>query len=231
MSAPSARTTGSQHNRAYVSKVSGGQIGYIYLDDMGANGMKQFIDQFYAQMDKPGLIVDERFNGGGFIDQILLERLRRVLAGMTTNREAAPGTEPPVISGELQGLPDQRVLRLRRRHLPLLLQQYGLGPLIGMRTWGGVRGIRGDWSLLDGGYITVPESTEYGLDSEWVMENHGVEPDMQVDNLPGDVVSGKDAQLDTAVKYLMDKIKAHPLELCPRCRHDPGVSAGWSSLN
>ncbi len=82
-----------------------------------------------------------------------------------------------------------------------------------MPAWGGVRGIRGDWSLLDNGYITVPESTEYGLDSEWVMENHGVDPDMQVDNLPGDEVKGKDAQLDAAVKYLMDKIKAHPLDL------------------
>ena len=84
-----------------------------------------------------------------------------------------------------------------------------------MRTWGGVRGIRGNWPLLDNGYITIPEGTQYGLDSQWVIENHGVDPDIQVDDLPGDVVHGKDAQLDTAVKYIMDKIKAHPLHLPP----------------
>jgi tricorn protease len=202
-----------QHNRDYVSKASSGKIGYVYLDDMGSNGMKQFIDQFYAQIDKQGMVIDERYNGGGFIDQMLLERLRRVLAGMTTNREAAPGTEPQVMSVSYKACLINEYSASDGDIFPYYFRQYGLGPLIGMRTWGGVRGIRGDWSLLDGGYITVPESTEYGLDSQWVMENHGVEPDMQVDDLPGDVMKGKDAQLDTAVKYLMDKIKAHPLDL------------------
>lgn len=204
-----------KHNRDYVAKASGGQIGYIYLDDMGANGMKQFIDQFYAQMDKPGLIVDERFNGGGFIDQMLLERLRRVLAGMTTNREGAQGTEHPVLSYSYKACLINAYSASDGDIFPYYFRKYGLGPLIGMRTWGGVRGIRGDWPLLDNGYITVPESSEYGLDSQWVIENHGVDPDIEVDDLPGDLAKGKDAQLDAAVKYIMDKIKAHPLVLPP----------------
>ncbi|MGE5625009.1 MAG: S41 family peptidase [Bacillota bacterium] len=204
-----------KRNRAYVAQASGGQIGYIYLDDMGANGMKQFIDQFYAQLDKPGLIIDERYNGGGFIDQMLLERLRRVLAGMTTNREGAQGTEHPVMSYSYKACLINEYSASDGDIFPYYFRKYGLGPLIGMRTWGGVRGIRGDWPLLDNGYITVPEGAEYGLDSQWVMENHGVDPDIQVDDLPGDVVKGKDAQLDTAIKYILDKIKAHPLTLPP----------------
>ncbi|HEU5398255.1 MAG TPA: S41 family peptidase, partial [Gammaproteobacteria bacterium] len=188
-----------RHNREYVSKASGGKIGYVYLDDMGANGMKQFIDQFYPQIDKQGLIVDDRFNGGGFIDQILLERLRRVLAGMTADREGAPGTEPQVLSYSYKACLINEYSASDGDIFPYYFRKYGLGPLIGMRTWGGVRGIRGDWQLLDNGYITVPESTEFGLDSQWVMENHGVDPDIQVDDLPGDVVKGRDAQLDTAI--------------------------------
>ncbi len=202
-----------KRNRDYVTKVSGGKIGYVYLDDMGSNGMKQFIDQFYPQVDKQGLIIDDRFNGGGFIDQILLERLRRVLAGMTTNREGAPGTEPQVINWSYKACLINEYSASDGDIFPYYFRKYGLGPLIGMRTWGGVRGIRGNWPLLDNGYVTLPESTEYGLDSQWVIENHGVAPDMEVDDLPGDVVKGKDAQLDAAVKYLMDKIQAHPLDL------------------
>jgi tricorn protease len=204
-----------KRNRAYVDKASGGKIGYVYLDDMGANGMKQFIDQFYPQIDKQGLIVDARFNGGGFIDQILLERLRRVLAGMNSNRQQVPFTDPPVLSYSYKACLINEYSASDGDIFPYYFRKYGLGPLIGMRTWGGVRGIRGNWPLLDGGYVTVPEGTQYGLDSQWVMENHGVEPDIQVDDLPGDVVKGKDAQLDKAIEYLMDKIKAHPLTLPP----------------
>lgn len=204
-----------KHNREVVDKASNGQVGYVYLDDMGANGMKQFIDQFYPQLDKQGLIIDDRFNGGGFIDQILLERLRRILAGMTTNRQSALATDPPVLSNSYKVCLINAYSASDGDIFPYYLRKYGLGPLIGMRTWGGVRGIRGDWPLLDNGYITVPEGTNYGLDSQWVMENHGVEPDMEVDDLPGDLQKGKDAQLDTAVKVLMDKIKAHPLTLPP----------------
>ncbi|MGH8371254.1 MAG: S41 family peptidase [Gammaproteobacteria bacterium] len=204
-----------RHNREYVAKASDGKIGYIYLEDMGANGMKQFIDQFYPQIDKQGLIVDVRFNGGGFIDQMLLERLRRILVGMNTNRQLIPATDPPVMSDSYKVCLINHYSASDGDIFPYYFRKYGLGPLIGTRTWGGVRGIRGGWPLLDNGYITIPEGSMYGLDSQWVIENHGVDPDIQVDDLPGDLMRGKDAQLDTAVKYIMDKIKAHPLALPP----------------
>ncbi len=203
------------HNRETVDKLSHGKIAYIYLSDMEALGMQQFIRQFYNQMDKHALIIDDRWNGGGFIDQIVLERLRRVLVGMDVNRERAIGTIPQ------QLIHGPKVCLINHYSasdgdlFPFFFRKYGLGPLIGTRTWGGVRGIRGYWRLLDGGYITVPEDSLYGLDSQWVMENHGVDPDIKVDDSPADWKAGKDVQLDAAVKYLLGKLKNNSEKLPP----------------
>jgi tricorn protease len=200
-------------NRRKVDEASGGKIGYLYLSDMDELGMDQFIRQFYSQIDKQGLIVDVRYNGGGFIDQILLERLRRVLAGMTTNREGVPFPIPgEMVNGAMACLINHYSAS-DGDIFPYFFRKYGLGPLIGTRTWGGVRGIRGYWPLADGGYITIPEESLYGLDSQWILENHGVEPDIEVDNLPGDEASGKDAQLDKAIETVMKEISAHPKTL------------------
>jgi tricorn protease len=96
---------------------------------------------------------------------------------------------------------------------PYYFRKYGLGPLMGTRTWGGVRGIRGEWFLLDGGYITVPESALYGLDSQWAIENHGVDPDILVDDTPGDWLQGHDVQLQSAIDYILGEMKKHPASL------------------
>lgn len=201
------------HNRAIVDKLSGGKIAYVYMSDMETLGMEQFVRDFYPQMDKQALIMDDRWNGGGNIDQIVLERLRRILIGLSTNREAAA-----------QSIPQQLILGPKVCLInnysasdgdifPYYFRKYGLGPLIGTRTWGGVRGIRGDWSLLDGGYITVPEDSLYGLHSEWVIENHGVEPDMTVETDPGQLMADHDAQLEAGVNYLMAQLKKRPVGL------------------
>ena len=203
------------HNRELVDKASGGRIAYIYLSDMEALGMEQFIRQFYAQIDKQALVVDERWNGGGFIDQIVLERLRRVLVGLDVNRERATSTYPQ------QLLVGPKVCLINHFSasdgdiFPFFFRRYGIGPLIGTRTWGGVRGIRGNWGLLDGGYITIPEDAVYGLDSQWVIENHGVEPDMPVDDSPADWLEGHDVQLEAGIRYLLEELKNHPGGLPP----------------
>jgi tricorn protease len=214
------------HNRELVDRLSGGKVAYIYLSDMGSLGMEQFIRQFYGQLDKRALIVDDRFNGGGFIDQIVLERLRRVLVGLFTDREWAGLPNP-------QQLIDGPKVCLLNHYsasdgdiFPYFFRKYGLGPLIGTRTWGGVRGIRGEWSLLDGGYITIPESSMYGLHSEWLIENHGVAPDMEVEDLPGDLQAGRDAQLEAGVKYLLGKLKEHPGGLPPPPAELPAYPPG-----
>jgi tricorn protease len=95
-------------------------------------------------------------------------------------------------------------------------KHYKLGPLIGERTWGGVRGIRGEIPLMDGGYITRPEFSIYGLDSKWLIENRGVQPDVVVDNPPDLVLKGRDPQLEKAVEMLMEQIKANPKKLPAR---------------
>ena len=203
-----------KHNRELVDRLSGGKVAYVYLSDMEALGMEQFIRQFYGQLDKRALIVDDRFNGGGFIDQIVLERLRRVLVGLFTDREWAPTPIPQLINGPKACLINHYSAS-DGDIFPYAFRKYGLGPLIGTRTWGGVRGFRGDWTLLDGGYITIPEFALYGLHSQWVIENHGVAPDMEVHTSPGELLAGHDAQLEAAVNYLMGQLKEHPGGLPP----------------
>lgn len=202
-------------NRAKVDQASNGQIGYLYLSDMGERGMNQFVEQFYPQIRKQGLIVDVRFNGGGFIDQILLERLRRILVGMDATRQGTGLTTPGEVQLGYKACLINEYSASDGDIFPFYFRKYGLGPLIGKRTWGGVRGIRGEWKLADGGYITIPEVSVYGLDSQWVIENQGVAPDIEVDDEPGDVLADRDVQLQTAVDLLMQKIKAAPKTLPP----------------
>lgn len=203
------------HNREVVDAASHGKIGYIYLSDMEELGMEQFIRQFYPQLDRQALIMDDRWNGGGDVDQIVLERLRRMLVGMSTNREGAAMTVPQ------QLIVGPKVCLINHYSasdgdlFPYFFRQYGLGPLIGTRTWGGVRGIRGYWSLLDGGYITIPEDSIYGVNSQWVIENHGVVPDIEVEDPPAELLAGTDAQLEAAVDYLMKALQKHPSTLPP----------------
>ncbi len=199
-----------KHNRDVVDKLSGGRVGYVYMSDMEQLGLQQFVRQFYAQLGKQALIMDDRWNGGGFIAPFALERLRRVLVALATNRESGIATEP------LEVLNGPKVALLNHWSgsdgdiFPYLFRLYGLGQLVGTRSWGGVRGIRGYWQLMDGGYITIPEDALYTLDSQWALENHGVEPDVEVENLPADLLAGHDAQLEAAVDLMLKAIAGKP---------------------
>jgi tricorn protease len=198
------------HNRAVVDKLSGGRVGYVYMSDMEQLGLQQFVRQFYAQLDKQALIMDDRWNGGGFIAPFALERLRRVLVSLDTNRESAISTEP------LEVLNGPKVALLNHWSasdgdiFPYLFHAYGLGKLVGTRSWGGVRGIRGNWQMMDGGYITIPEDALYTLDRQWAVENHGVDPDIDVENLPADLLAGHDAQLEAAIDLMLKAIAGKP---------------------
>jgi tricorn protease len=176
-------------------------------------GMEQFIQQFYPQIRKEGLIIDDRYNGGGEIDQIVLERLRRILVGMSTNRQRDAETWPSEVQNGYKVTLLNQYSASDGDIFPYYFKKYGLGPLIGKRTWGGVRGIRGYWPLLDGGYITIPESSLYGLDSKWVIENYGVPPDIEIEDLPGDLLAGHDAQLEAGINYLLKQIQEHPTRI------------------
>ena len=203
------------HNRDKVDRLSGGRVGYIYLSDMESLGMEQFIRQFYAQLGKQALVIDDRWNNGGFIDQIVLERLRRVLVGMGTNRERAAQQTPQ----EMLDGPKVTIMNHYSASdgdiFPYYFRKYGLGKLVGTRTWGGVRGIRGNWTLLDGGSITIPEHSLYGLDGKWVIENHGVDPDVEVEDVPGEFLTDHDIQLETAVRMMTDALARTPHAVVP----------------
>jgi tricorn protease len=203
------------HNRAVVDKLSGGRVGYVYMSDMEQLGLQQFVRQFYAQLDKQALIVDDRWNGGGFIAPFALERLRRALVTLDANRESGVGTEP----NEVMNGPKVALLNHWSASdgdiFPYLFRLYGLGKLVGTRSWGGVRGIRGNWRMMDGGYVTIPEEALYTTDSKWAVENHGVDPDIEVENQPADLLAGHDAQLETAVDLMLKAIANRPAGLPP----------------
>ncbi len=205
-----------ENTRRYVDSVTNGRIGYIHIPDMGGNGLNEFVRTFYPQLDKDALIIDERGNGGGFVSQLILERLRRQLVGMRAPRNWDGGKVPGnVFIGPMVCLANQYSCS-DGDNFPYYFQKYGLGPVIGKRTWGGVVGIRGHRRLTDGGYVYTPEFSTYNLEREWVMENYGVEPDIEVDNLPKRVMAGYDDQLIKAIEVLNEKLAAKKIELPKR---------------
>ncbi len=203
------------HNRQKVDRLSGGRVGYVYLSDMESLGMEQFIRQFYPQLNKQALLIDDRWNNGGFIDQIVLERLRRVLIGLNTNRERAVMTTPQQLVDGPKAVLMNHYSASDGDIFPYYFRKYGLGKLIGTRTWGGVRGIRGEWTLLDGGTVTIPESSLYGTDGQWVIENHGVDPDIEIEDVPDEFLSDHDIQLETGVRTLTDQLGRTPHGVAP----------------
>ena len=213
-------------NRKKVDAASGGKIGYVYLRNMGDEGLNQFVKQFFPQVRKQGMIFDVRYNGGGFVDQLIFERLRRVLAGMDSARNFESGTIPDVVFHGYLACITNRYAASDGDFFSYFFKQYKLGPLIGERTWGGVRGIRGEFELMDGGYITRPEFSLYGLDSQWAIENRGVAPDVEVDNSPDLVVKGRDPQLEKAIEMVMQQINANPKKLPARPPDLPAYPAG-----
>jgi tricorn protease len=215
-----------QTNRRKVEEASGGRVGYIYLPDMSAPGLNEFVKQFFPQVRKQGLIFDVRYNGGGFVDELIFERLRRILAGMDSARNFESNTIPDVVFHGYMACVTNEYAASDGDFFSYFFKKYKLGPLVGMRTWGGVRGIRGYIPLLDGGYITRPEFSLYGLDREWLIENHGVEPDVEVDNRPDLVMQGHDPQLEKALELVLKEIQEHPRKLPSRPPDLPAFPAG-----
>jgi tricorn protease len=200
--------------REYVNRASNGQVGYIHLYDMSSLGLQQFARDFPPQWQKPGLIIDDRWNHGGFVAPMIVAHLDRKVFSVGNTR----------YSKGFYTLPD----RTSRRHLALLLNRqggsdcetiaqefkdFGLGPVIGTRSWGGWIGIRGDKPFRDGGASTQPEWGGWNPDGKgWQIEGHGVDPDVEIDLGP-DGLMGKDVQLDYAIDHLMKQIKADPRAL------------------
>jgi len=198
-------------NRKYVEKASGGKIGYMHVPNTAIEGMIEFIKGFYSQADKEAVIVDERFNGGGYIPTFFIEKLARKY---TTYFRPRYGED---VGFPLQALDCPKVMLINEYAgsggdlFPWFFRQAKLGPLVGTRTWGGLVGIQGSAPLVDGGFLTAPGFGLYDQTTgEWIAENKGVEPDIEVDNRPDILAKGQDAQLDRAIAYLMEQLAKSP---------------------
>ena len=197
-------------NRAMVDRLSNGRIGYVALSDFAGAGWGEFIRQFYPQAGKDGLVIDVRWNLGGFTSQAVLDVLRRTLAGVFINRERALSSLPVVVPPRTMVTLLNWGSRSDGDQFPYFFRQYGLGPLVGTRSWGGVQGINRPWSLMDGTALTIPKDALADPAGHWIIENTGVEPDVMIDDRPDEAVSGRDIQLETAVATALARLATHP---------------------
>ncbi len=202
------------HNRDAVSKATDGKVGYIHIPNMGADGIREFIKYYYPQIRKQALIVDVRGNGGGNVSQMLIERLHFPLLGTDFDRvDQFTGTYPGTV------FYGPKVCLLNETSasdgdiFPFMFRQAGLGPLIGKRTWGGVVGITGRGPLLDGGTVFVPEFATASPQGQYVIEGHGVDPDIVVENDPASVLEGRDPQLERGIAEINKAMAEHPAVL------------------
>jgi tricorn protease len=212
-------------NRARVDRMSLGRVGYIHIPDMGEAGIREFIKWWYPQIRKEGLVVDVRDNGGGDISELLIERLGRTLHGtnFARNHDAAD-TYPRVVQ------PGPKVALINEETasdgdiFSNAFRQWKVGTLIGKRTWGGVIGIADHGPLLDGGTVFVPEFGTADENGRWIIEGHGVDPDIVVEQDPVQVLKGHDPQLERGVQEIMKLLPAMPAGLPQRAA--PPVKTG-----
>ncbi|MEW6741252.1 MAG: PDZ domain-containing protein [Planctomycetota bacterium] len=197
-------------NRRKVEEASQGRIGYIHLPDTSIDGLIEFSKGFFTYYRREGLIIDERYNGGGLIPDIFMERLRRELVCYFHPRGAADNSVPSIIPPPHMACITNAYAGSGGDAFPYYFREYGLGPLIGMRTWGGLIGIPRILPLVDKGMVTAPEFGIFDLQGNWVVENHGVDPDIEVDNRPDLVAAGHDPQLEKAIEVVLEAIRKEP---------------------
>jgi tricorn protease len=203
-------------NIDYVNKKTGDQVGYVHIPDMGQPGLNQFTKLYFPQIRKKGLIVDVRGNGGGFVSPLVIDRLRRALVMVEMSRNGVARTDPPnTFLGPMVTLINE-FSASDGDIFPFRFKSLGLGKLIGKRTWGGVIGIRNPLPLADGGQLFKPEFAPYSKEGKgWIIESHGVDPDIVVDNDPAKEFRGEDQQLDRGIEEVQAEMKTKGYELPP----------------
>ncbi|MCV2364366.1 PDZ domain-containing protein [Paucibacter sp. DJ1R-11] len=198
-----------ERNRAYVDRQSGGKIAYVYMPDTGGDGFQHFNRMFFAQIDKQGLILDDRRNGGGQAANYVTDVLSRPWLGSWKDRDGLTHDTPGgAIYGPNAMLIDQDA-GSGGDFMPYAFKRLGLGPLIGKRTWGGLIGISNNPRLIDGANLVVPYFRFFTPDGEWRIENEGVAPDQDVDLDPLQVNEGRDSQLDAAIADVLGRLKTY----------------------
>jgi tricorn protease len=199
-----------EERRQMVDKATNGKVGYIYVQSTGVDAQNELVQQFMGQWKKDGLIIDERWNSGGQIPDRFIELLNRPILAYWAVRDGASWQWPPVAHRGPQVMLINGWSGSGGDAFPTYFKQAGLGPLIGTRTWGGLIGISGAPTLVDGGNVTVPTFRMYDPKGTWFAEGHGVEPDIEVVDDPGQLASGTDPQLARAIKEVQDRIAKMP---------------------
>ncbi|MDE3067439.1 MAG: PD40 domain-containing protein [Verrucomicrobiota bacterium] len=202
-------------NRRKVDAMTGGRVAYVYLPDTMYGGYKNFNRYFFSQTDKQAAVIDERFNHGGYLADYIVDYLRRPILNLVATREGHDISEPLVIFGPKVMIINQ-FAGSGGDALPWYFRKLKIGPLVGMRTWGGLVGIGGYPTLMDGGTVMAPRWALYGLHGKWVVENRGIPPDYEVGMDPKLVREGHDPQLEEAVKVVLKLLKEHPPKKYPR---------------
>ena len=200
-----------EDNRRKVDELSGGKLAYVHVPDTAVGGYTNFNRFYFAQVDKQGAVIDERYNHGGEIADYIIDMVKRPLRNCAITREGEKFCSPlaqiygpkTMVINEMSGSGGDA--------LPWMFKQDGVGPLVGTRTWGGLVGIYNYPVLLDGGFVTAPRVAIYGLHGEWEVENHGIAPDVEVENDPASVAAGHDPQLEKAVQVTLDALKKNPV--------------------
>jgi tricorn protease len=199
-----------EDNRRRVSEASGGKLGYMHLPDMGENGIREFIRQYYPQRDKQGLVIDDRYNGGGNISQMIVNRLTRHLLMAGFGRTSGYRPYPSALfQGHLICLLNETSAS-DGDIFPAMFRKAGLGKLVGKRSWGGIIGITNRGMLMDGGTVNVPEFGNTEIGEQWTIEGHGVDPDVVVENDVASVLQGRDPQLEEAIELLLEQVRTDP---------------------
>ncbi|HEY6806765.1 MAG TPA: PDZ domain-containing protein [Pyrinomonadaceae bacterium] len=200
-----------EDNRRKVDALSGGKIAYVHVPDTNIGGYLNFNRFYFGQVGKLGAVIDERYNHGGQVADYIIDELGRPLRNCAITREGEKFCSPQaqiygpktMIINEMSGSGGDA--------LPWMFRQDKLGVLVGKRTWGGLVGIWNYPPLMDGGYVTAPRGAIYGLKGEWEVENRGIAPDIEIENDPASVASGRDLQLERAVQVTLEALQKNPV--------------------
>jgi tricorn protease len=199
-----------ESNRRLVDKLSNGQLAYVYVPDTSGPGYTSFNRYFFAQTQKNGAVIDERFNSGGALADYIIDYLNRTKLNYIAFRD---GRDVPTPEGAIYGPKVMLINELAGSGgdaMPWYFHKTKTGLLVGKRTWGGLIASFQMPQLMDGGTVTAPNAAIYGLDGEWEVENHGVSPDFEVELDPAAWRAGHDPQLEKAIELLLADLKKNP---------------------
>lgn len=198
-------------NRRKVAEMTDGRVGYVYLPNTATGGFSNFNRYYYAQTGKEAMVIDERFNGGGLFANWIVEQMKRPLINYWEIRDSRTMVTP---AGQVFG---PKVMIINEfagsggDWMPWYFRRAGVGKLVGKRTWGGLVGIYGFPVLIDGGFVTAPNLAFWTPEGEWLIENVGVAPDVDVEFDPKAWREGHDVQLEKAVEVVLEELKSNPV--------------------